>query len=283
MPTRSIRVLIWRASTLALLAGATLAGLAQDRPAGTVPAPTLRLAGLKQPAEILVDRWGVAHLYAADQDDLFLVQGFNAARDRLFQIDLWRRRGLGRLSAALGPSFLEQDQAARLFLYRGDMAAEWQAYGPDAQRIAQQFVAGINAYIDHLGPDPARLPLEFRTFGYAPEQWQAQDLVRIRSHGLTRNLESEVARSHAACHANLKSDRIRVRLTPEWETSIPAGTDPCLPPDLLRRFHLATRADPRGRAGNGRGARVAAALRPGFAGKRRAAVAGLRPTPAGVA
>ena len=248
MRTASIRTLIRHTTALALLAGAGLTAPAQDRSAGTAPAPPLRLAGLKQPAEILVDRWGVAHLYAADQDDLFLLQGFNAARDRLFQIDLWRRRGLGRLSAALGPSFVEQDKAARLFLYRGDMAAEWQAYGPDAQRIAQQFVAGINAYIDQLGTDPARLPLEFRTFGYTPEKWQAQDLVQIRSHGLTRNLESEVARAYAACHADLKADRIRVRLAPKWETRLPAGTDPCLPPDLLRLFHLATRAVAMGRA-----------------------------------
>ncbi|MFX7808603.1 penicillin acylase family protein, partial [Acinetobacter baumannii] len=77
----------------------------------------------------------------ASTDDLFFVQGFNAARDRLFQIDLWRRRGLGRLAAVLGPNYVEQDRAARLFLYRGDMAREWRSYGPDAERIATRFVA----------------------------------------------------------------------------------------------------------------------------------------------
>src|SRR5271169_2289053 len=99
-------------------------------------ADTVELAGLKQPAEILVDRWGVAHIYAKTTDDAFFVQGFNAARDRLFQIDLWRRRGLGELAEVLGPAYLEQDKAARLFLYRGDMSREWAAYGPDAQAIA---------------------------------------------------------------------------------------------------------------------------------------------------
>jgi len=55
-------------------------------------------------------------MYAKDEADLFFVQGFNAARDRLFQIDLWRRRGLGRLAEAFGPAFVEQDKATRLFL-----------------------------------------------------------------------------------------------------------------------------------------------------------------------
>jgi penicillin amidase len=201
---------------------------------------TVKVAGLQHAAQILLDRWGVPHIFAANQDDLFFVQGYNAARDRLFQIDLWRRRGLGRLSSVFGPTFVEQDRAARLFLYRGDMDKEWQAYGPGAQAIAERFVAGINAYIDQLSADPTLLPFEFRRFGYAPEKWQAHDVVRIRSHGLTRNLNSEVARAFVACHADLKTDAMRVRLSPKWETQVPAGLDPCLPRDLLRVFQLAT-------------------------------------------
>lgn len=201
---------------------------------------TVRVAGLQQPAQILIDRWGVPHIYAASQDDVFFAQGYNAARDRLFQIDLWRRRGLGRLSSVFGPAFVEQDRASRLFLYRGDMDKEWRAYGKDARRIAERFVDGINAYIDQLGADPAQLPWEFRHVGYLPEKWQAQDVVRIRSHGLTRNLNSEVARAFVTCQAGLKADSMRVRLSPKWETQVPAGLDPCLPRDLLRVFQLAT-------------------------------------------
>ena len=82
------------------------------------------VAGLGAPAEIIVDRWGIPHIYAGSAKDAFFLQGYNAARDRLWQIDLWRKRGLGRLSASLGPAYVAQDRAARLFLYRGDMAAE---------------------------------------------------------------------------------------------------------------------------------------------------------------
>ena len=93
--------------------------------------------GLEQPAEIIVDEWGVPHIYANTHYDAFFVQGFNAARDRLWQIDTWRRRGLGLLSEVFGDQYLQQDRATRLFLYRGDMYREWLAYGSDAKTNCQ--------------------------------------------------------------------------------------------------------------------------------------------------
>jgi penicillin amidase len=205
-----------------------------------IPESTVRVAGIQSPAEILIDHWGVPHIYANSQDDLFLAQGFNAARDRLFQIDLWRRRGLGRLAEVFGPAYVEQDRATRLFLYRGDMHQEWLAYSSDAKRIVTFFVTGINAYIDYLKQNPDRLPFEFRQFGYSPATWQPEDVVRIRSHGLTRNLASEVARASVACNASLDDDEIRIGLQPAWKPRLPDGLDPCLPKDVSKVFSLAT-------------------------------------------
>ena len=110
--------------------------------AASPPTDSYRVPGLEQPAEILVDEWGIPHIYAKTHYDAFFVQGFNAARDRLWQIDTWRRRGLGQLSEVLGPAYVAQDRAARLFLYRDDMYREWLAYGSDSKRIAEEFVAG---------------------------------------------------------------------------------------------------------------------------------------------
>jgi len=196
-------------------------------------------AGLKQPAEILVDKYGIPHIYAKTMDDAFFVQGFNAARDRLFQIDLWRRRGLGLLSEILGPAYVEQDRAARLFLYRGSMEKEWAAYGPDSKQIAAAFVAGINAYVSWVASHPEKLPLEFKLLKTTPLKWSVEDVVRIRSHGLILNLTHEVARANVACKAGLQYDRFRFGLQPTWETKIPEGLDPCLPADVLRVFNLA--------------------------------------------
>jgi penicillin amidase len=107
----------------------------------------LKIEGLQQPVTVLRDKWGVAHIYAQNQHDLFFVQGFVAAQDRLFQMELWKRAGQGRLAEVLGSSAMERDRYARLLRYRGDMKAEYSSYAPDAFEILQAFTDGINAYI----------------------------------------------------------------------------------------------------------------------------------------
>ena len=205
-----------------------------------VPTEKIVLSELRAPVEIVIDHWGVPHIYAKNESDLFFAQGFNAARDRLFQIDTWRRRGLGQLAEVFGPAFIEQDKATRLFIFRGDMKQEWAVYSKDAEQIATSFVAGINAYIDWLEKNPDRMPFEFRKLNYKPAHWLAEDVVRIRSHGLSGNLEDEVARAKTACAADVRTDELRFRLEPEWHTRIPEGLDPCLPKDVLKVFDLAT-------------------------------------------
>jgi penicillin G amidase len=200
--------------------------------------------GLEAPAEIVVDKWGIPHVRATTRRDIFFVQGFNAARDRLWQLDIWRKRGLGRLAADFGPGFLAQDRAARLFLYRGDMEAEWAAYGtPEARSITEAFAAGINAYIELSDRDHALRPPEFAAMGTRPEKWAAEDVVRIRSHALVRNVLSEVARARVAASAGMATDEARMMLEPEWTPVEPEGLDLALiPADVLDDFRLGTAA-----------------------------------------
>ncbi|KOT88336.1 PbsX family transcriptional regulator [Streptomyces rimosus subsp. pseudoverticillatus] len=209
---------------------------------GTTPGhTTYDVPGLAAPVEIRVDRWGVPHLYAASQDDLFLAQGFNAARDRLFQIDLWRRRGLGLLSEVFGESCLEHDRAARLFLYRGDMAAEWAAYGPRTECITSAFVRGVNAYVALCRADPAHLPPEFALLGHRPAYWEPADVARIRSHGLYYNLEQEVARALTLRDHGPAVEDLRRAREPAHTLRVPDGLDlSVIPDDVLRVYRLAT-------------------------------------------
>jgi len=202
---------------------------------------TIVVEGLSAPAEIAVDRWGIPHLRASTPDDLFFVQGFNAARDRLWQIDLWRKRGLGLLAADFGPGYLAQDYASRLFLYRGDMAREWASYSPDAQAICQAFAAGINAYVALTEREPARLPAEFHLFGTRPARWVAEDVVRVRTHALTRNAISEVQRANVLKHADLSTGLLRSGLDPTVEPRFAEGITPAdVPMKALDLFKLAT-------------------------------------------
>ena len=230
------------AAICAALLTATAIAREKENPLSSARQIKTDVAGLNAPAQILVDVWGIPHIYAANEHDLFFMQGFNAARDRLWQIDLWRKRGLGLLAKDFGPAYAEQDKALRLFLYRGDMNAEWAAYGPKAKTYADAFVAGLNAYVADVRAGKRPLPIEFRIAGTMPDPWTADDVVRIRSHGLTRNVASEVKRSLVACAAGLDADRFRVKLEPAWTTKVPDGLDPCsVPKGVLAAYDLATR------------------------------------------
>ncbi|OSI22143.1 penicillin acylase family protein [Bradyrhizobium canariense] len=238
---RVVQKLCGAAICAALLTSTSLAREKPD-PLGSARQVKTDVAGLNAPAQILVDVWGIPHIYAGNERDLFFLQGFNAARDRLWQIDLWRKRGLGLLAKDFGPAYAEQDKALRLFLYRGDMNAEWAAYGPKGKTYAEAFVAGVNAYVADVRAGKRPLPIEFRIAGTMPDPWTADDIVRIRSHGLTRNVASEVKRSLVACAAGLDADRFRVKLEPAWTTKIPDGLDPCsVPKAVLAPYDLATR------------------------------------------
>ncbi|MBC7920632.1 MAG: penicillin acylase family protein, partial [Ferruginibacter sp.] len=71
-------------------------------------ADTLRIRGVTQPVAIIRDRWGIAHLYARNEADLFFAQGYCAARDRLFQFELWWRQATGTVAEVLGAKELRR-------------------------------------------------------------------------------------------------------------------------------------------------------------------------------
>jgi penicillin amidase len=201
----------------------------------------LSVDGLAAEVDILIDRWGVAHIYAGSDADVFLAQGFNAARDRLWQLELWRRRGLGLMAEAFGPEYVERDRAARLLLYRGDMDAEWAAYGESARQWTESFVRGINAYVTLVQREPERLPLEFLACDLQPSSWSAEDVVRCRSHARVRNLDTEIARANIAAGHGLEQATQLKALDPPWPLRYPEGVSAeSIPPEVLRTYRLAT-------------------------------------------
>jgi penicillin amidase len=164
--------------------------------AATTAGDTLRAAGLRSPVEIFRDASGISHIYARNEHDLFFAQGYSAARDRLFQLEIWRRQATGTVSELLGRRELQRDIGTRLFKYRGDLTAELTRYHPRGVAIVGAFVDGVNAYIDATERDPSLLPLEFKLLGTKPGKW-TPDVVISRHQGLLGNVEEELNHGRA--------------------------------------------------------------------------------------
>ena len=196
----------------------------QQQAAGSVAVIRGELAapGLHHEVRVQRDSWGVPHIYASDQHDLFFAQGWVAAQDRLFQMELWKRSGQGRLAEILGPSAVSRDVSARLLRYRGDSDAELRSYSEDTAQILQAFTSGINAYIDSLAHSAQPgLPLEFRLAGFLPEHWKPEDcLNRLAAYSMMNNASSELL------HAQMVGALGAARATALFHFDPPIALDP---------------------------------------------------------
>jgi penicillin amidase len=180
-----MRKIVLAAVALAALAGSIgAAPPAQGRRAAIV-------AGLREPVDVLRDRWGINHIYAASEHDLFFAQGYAAARDRLFQFELWRRQATGTVAEILGRGELKRDIGTRLHMFRGDLASELDWYHPHGEAIVTAYVAGVNAYIAEALRAPAALPIEFRMLGITPAPWTPA-VVISRHNALLANIAQEL-------------------------------------------------------------------------------------------
>ena len=147
-------------------------------------------SGLQEEVEIMIDPFGVPHIFAKNENDMFFAQGFQAASDRLFQFEMWRRQARGLLSDMLGERELQKDIASRLFSFRGDPIAEFNHYHPNGYQIIHSFVNGVNAAIDNALLTPDSLPVEFKLLGIKPQYLKPEDIIS-RHQGLLGNLTDE--------------------------------------------------------------------------------------------
>ncbi len=190
-PSRSILAAV---ALVASVMAATRPATAQRPPAP--PTDTLRAAGLLHPVEVIRDRWGIAHIYATNEHDLFFAQGYSAASDRLFQFELWRRQATGTVAELLGMRELQRDIGARLYKFRGNMTQELSRDHPHGVAIVHAFVDGVNAYIAQTEKDTSLLPIEFKHLHTKPGRW-TPEVVVSRHGGLLGNIEEELTLSRA--------------------------------------------------------------------------------------
>lgn len=186
----------WLALPVAVAAGTLSVVVALRRlMRRSVPSSDGRLAvdGLRAPVEIIRDEWGVPHIYAANEHDLFFAQGFVHAQDRLFQMDINRRLGLGRMSEVMGPLGVPIDKFARHLDWPRAARTQMDQTDEATAAVMEAYAAGINAFID-----TQPLPAEFKVLAYRPEPWDVlatNAWGTVLAWGLSANWETELLRA----------------------------------------------------------------------------------------
>lgn len=192
---------------------------------------TLEVPGLQGRVEVLRDEWGVPHIYATSDHDLFVAQGYIHAQDRLWQMELQRRAGSGRLSEMLGEPTLELDRVFRIVGLNRAAETEIETLDAETHATLEAYTEGVNAY---LRAASGRLPLEFKLLRCEPEPWHPVDSLywaKVMAWNLCGNLASELIRARLA--ARLGADRA-ADLEPPFPAdnpaivhgSAPSGTPP---------------------------------------------------------
>ncbi len=158
---------------------------------GQIAAP-----GLGAPVEVLVDQYGVPSVYARDAEDAFFSAGVLHARDRLWQMELYRRVTLGRLSEVLGAETVEIDKRFLTLDLRASARDEWERATPQVRTALEKYAAGVNAYMATL-QQRRQQPLEFQILGFMPEPWEPVDSLaigRLLAWRLAENHHAELVR-----------------------------------------------------------------------------------------
>ncbi len=174
----------------------------------------LHLQGLHEPVEILTDRYGVPHIYAHNEDDLYFAQGYTHAQERLWQMEVNRRVGSGRLSEIFGSIAVETDRfCRRLGMHRSSLEEAKRLSAHDS-RVLNAYSLGVNTFITN---NTHRLPVEFSLLGFKPAPWQPADTIqwsKMMGWNLGGNWETELVRA-----------RIIAKVGPERAALLEAGYD----------------------------------------------------------
>jgi penicillin amidase len=161
---------------------------------------TVQVPGLYQPVEVIRDRWGVPHIYAGNNRDLFFAQGYVHAQDRLWQMELNRRTGNGTLSEVMGEGTLGIDKFLRTVGLRRAAEKDLKTISAETHQFLQDYANGVNAFIEtHRG----RLPLEFVLLGFEPAPWMPADTLvwgKVMALDLGGNWETEMLRAKLIAH-----------------------------------------------------------------------------------
>ena len=204
------------------------------RRSGRVP-----VTGLDQPVEVMVDTWGVPHVFASSMTDLTRAQGYLHAQDRLWQMELNRRIVAGRLAELLGQPALPLDRWMRTLSLRHAAAREAELLSSEAVQLLEAYAEGVNARIAE-----GRLPVEFTMLRHTPEPWTPLDStswMKMMALTLSVNWEAEIVRARII---DAIGPELAAELEPDYASGmpyvVPEGIDySCLGESALERSEAA--------------------------------------------
>ncbi len=173
---------------------------------GQISVSNVAVNGLKQEVTVRRDARSVPYIEAKNDADLYFAQGFETARDRLWQMDLLRRVSRGNLSEIFGKQVVEQDKQWRRYGFASIADESLKIMNPDLKAALENYARGVNAYIATL--DANSTPIEFKILQYKPMPWQASDTVvvgKILAEALSTTWDNDLIR---ASLQNLQKDKL---------------------------------------------------------------------------
>jgi len=165
-------------SLVSVIAPTFLPGFVPRAAASEIPQRSeLRLPGLTAPAEVYRDRYGIPHIYARSTEDAYYALGYLHATDRLFQMELFRRRASGTLAEIFGKSALEEDIFIRQLGLRRSVEGAWRdpRFETKLKMEIVGYCAGVNARLREL--EGRGFPEPFRSLGFTPASWTPVDAL----------------------------------------------------------------------------------------------------------
>lgn len=174
-----VKVLLWCVASVGVIAMSALIFLnvyiGKSKP---VIEGEVTVTVLENDVIVSRDAYGVPHIEAETDADLYRAQGYVQAQDRLFQMDMARRQASGALAEVVGEAALDTDKHFRTFSLRVAAEDSYEGYSAEAKNVLHLFAEGVNAFIDEA-IENGELPYEFNLLGYEPEPWTAIDSLTI--------------------------------------------------------------------------------------------------------
>ena len=139
---------------------------------------TMTLKGIFSGVDVFRDPWGIPHIRAASEADLFFAQGFVTAQDRLWHMDYDRHRALGRWSELVGESAVAQDKLMRAAGMGRTARLDYEACSDASRSMLDSYAAGVNAFLESI-ESSGTLPIEYKLLGVSPESWEPWHCITV--------------------------------------------------------------------------------------------------------